>query len=89
MERVTAVVIADPYSPIGGWGAFWEQLERGFWFSLLQKQPSLCVPCLPWGPGGADSPSQCAGTEVASMLQGLSREGHIGSGSSALLSLFI
>lgn len=51
MEMMRAVVIADPYGPVGGWSAFGVQLERGFWFSCLRKQPGLRAPWLPWEPG--------------------------------------
>lgn len=51
MEMMKAVVIADPYDPAGHWSAFGVQLERGFWFSFLQKQPRLRAPRLPWEPG--------------------------------------
>ena len=51
METMRALVIADPYDPVGGWSAFGVQLERGFWFSFLQKQPGFRVPQLGWEPG--------------------------------------
>lgn len=50
-EMVRAVVIKDPYNPAGGWSAFGMQLQRGFWFSFLQKQPGLRVPQLHWESG--------------------------------------